>query len=105
VIRLLTFPPPRKFIHTPNLLIMLSERDVTYRQIFLDGRSLPKDPQPSYHGYSVGRWEGDTLVVETNGLRDGLWIDKRGSPLTEEAQITERYAEGSSLYSRAELTC
>jgi hypothetical protein len=104
IVRFLTFPPPRKFLQMPNVLVMLSERDVTYRQIFLDGRPLPKDPQPSYHGYSVGHWDGDTLVVETNGLRDGLWMDKHGDPLTEEARITERYTRVSYGSLEIELT-
>jgi hypothetical protein len=91
LVRLLTFPPPRKFIQTAGVLVMLSERDVTFRQVFLDGRPLPKDPQPSYHGYSVARWEGDTLVVQTNGLRDDVWLDGQGHPLTADARVTERY--------------
>src|SRR6266852_193951 len=52
---------------------------------------LPEDPQPSWNGYSVGRWEGDTLVVETNGLRDGIWLDRAGAPLTDAARVTERF--------------
>jgi hypothetical protein len=72
-------------------LVMLSERDVTFRQIFTDGRELPKDPQPSFHGYSSGRWDGDTLVVQTNGFRDGMWLDRSGSPLTDAAKMTERF--------------
>jgi len=60
-------------------------------QIFTDGRALPKDPEPSWNGYSTGKWEGDTLVVETNGLRDGLWADYNGSPITSAAKITERF--------------
>jgi hypothetical protein len=90
-IRLLTFPPYRKFVQTPGLLVILSERDVTYRQIFTDGRPLPDDPQPSYTGYSTGHWEGDTLVVDTNGFRDGMWLDRSGSPMTDAAKLTERY--------------
>jgi hypothetical protein len=91
VLRLLTFPPPRKFLQLPGLFVILSERDVTFRQIFTDGRSLPSDPYPSWNGYSVGRWVDDTLVVETIGLRDGTWLDRTGSPLTDAARITERY--------------
>ena len=90
-LRLLTFPPPRKFIQLPGLFVLLAERDVTFRQVFTDGRPLPKDPEPSWNGYSVGRWDGDALVVQTIGLRDGAWIDRRGSPLTDAAKITERY--------------
>jgi len=90
-LRLLTFPPPRKIIQTPAEIVILSERDVTFRQIFTDGRPLPDDPEPSWNGYSTGKWDGDTLVVQTNGLRDGTWIDRRGSPLTSAAKITERF--------------
>ena len=90
-VRILTFPPFRKFLQPPGLFVILSERDVTYRQIFLDGRTLPPDPEPTWNGYSVGRWEGDTLVVQTNGLRDGTWIDRKGSPLTAAARVTERF--------------
>jgi hypothetical protein len=86
-----TFPPPRKMLQLSNLVVILSERDVTYRQIFVDGRSLPTDPEPTWNGYSVGRWEGETLVVQTNGLREGTWIDRNGSPLTAAAQVTERF--------------
>ena len=84
-------PTFRKIVQLPQLLVMLLERNATYRQIFLDGRPLPQDPQPAWNGYSVGRWEQDTLVVETNGLRDGLWLDRAGTPLTDSARITERF--------------
>ena len=90
-LRLLTFPPYRKIIQTPGEIVLLSERDVTYRQIFTDGRALPEDPSPSWNGYSVGKWQGDVLVVESVGFRDGTWLDRRGSPMTEAAKMTERY--------------
>ena len=90
MVRMYTTPLFRKMVQTPGLLIILTEREVTYRQIFTDGRPLPVDPQPSWAGYSTGKWEGDTLVVETSGFRDGLWLDASGSPLTEAAKITER---------------
>ena len=61
-----------------------------YRQMFLDGRPLPTDPFTNFKGYSVGRWEGDTLVVETTGFKDGLWLDTNGHPLTDKARTTER---------------
>lgn len=86
-----THPFIRKYVQVPGMLISLFERDLEYRQIFTDGRPLPVDPQPSFNGYSTGRWDGDTLIVETNGLRDGLWADYNGSPLTDAARITERY--------------
>ena len=63
-----------KVIQTQTLIIVLFE-DLTYRQIHLDGRSLPRDPNPSFMGYSVGRWEGDTLVVESTGFNDRSWLD------------------------------
>ena len=75
----------------PGLLVILSERDVTFRQIFTDGRELPKDPQPSFTGYSSGHWDGDTLVVQTIGFRDGMWLDRSGSPMTSAAKLTERF--------------
>ncbi len=92
IIRLHTYPAFNKILQTPGLLVILSEREVTYRQIFLDGRPLPVDPLPSWKGYSVGRWDGDTLVVESTGFRgDGIWLDRKGSPLTDAATITERF--------------
>jgi hypothetical protein len=84
-------PQPRKIIHTPTLVVILYEANGGVRQIFLDGRKLPgNDPQPWWYGYSVGRWDGDTLVVETTGFRDGGWLDVNGAPLTDAGKITER---------------
>ena len=90
-VRLHTFTTPSKMVQTPRLLIILNEWNASYRQIFTDGRPLPADPNPSWNGYSSGKWDGDTLVAETNGLRDGLWLDAAGNPLTEEARLTERF--------------
>jgi hypothetical protein len=82
---------PRKFIQTPGLLVILYEASSGLRQIFTDGRPLPNnDPQPWWYGYSVGKWDGDTLVVETAGFRDGGWLDINGTPLTDAGKITER---------------
>ena len=87
-----THPQPRKMIQTPDLLLILYEGNAGIRQIFLDGRPLPgKDAEPWWYGYSTGRWEGDTLVVETGGFRDGGWLDINGSPLTDAARMTERF--------------
>jgi hypothetical protein len=99
-----TYPPPRKVVQLPNLVLILSERDVMYRQIFLDGRALPVDPEPTWNGYSVGRWQGDTLVVQTNGLRDGTWIDRNGSPLTGAATVTERFRRPDFGHLEIEIT-
>jgi len=91
LVRLLTYPQYRKFLQMPGLFMILSERETTFRQIFLDGRSLPKDPNPTWLGYSVGKWDRDTLVVESVGFRDGTWLDRRGSQLTSAGKITEKY--------------
>ena len=79
-----------KIIQAPGLIVMLDE-DLTYRQIFLDGRKLETDPNPSWMGYSVGHWDGNTLVVESNGYNDRTWLDRDGHPHTEALRMTERY--------------
>jgi len=91
IVRLNVFPLFRKVVQVPGLIVMLNEQNASYRQIFTDGRPLLVDPDPSWNGYSSGKWEGDILVVQTNGFRDGLWLDTGGSPLTEAARITERF--------------
>jgi hypothetical protein len=84
-------PQPRKIIQLPDLVVIIWEANYGLRQIFLDGRGLPdNDPLPWWYGYSIGYWDGDTLVVETSHLRDGGWLDVNGSPLTSHAKITER---------------
>jgi hypothetical protein len=80
-----------KIIQTPQEIVMLAESADPPREIHIDGRSLPKDPNPTWMGYSVGRWEGDTLVVDTAGLNDKGWIDAFGHPRSESMQITERF--------------
>ena len=93
---------PRKFIQTAGILVILYEASSGLRQIFTDGRPVPSnDPQPWWYGYSVGKWDGDTLVVETTGLRDGGWLDIIGSPLSDAAKITERFRRVS--YGRMEI--
>jgi hypothetical protein len=82
-------PHMLKFVHTPGLLVMLNEMNAGYRQVFTDARALPDEPAPSWQGYSSARWEGDTLVVDTIGVRDDTWIDWNGSVVTEEAKIRE----------------
>jgi hypothetical protein len=88
-----THPQPRKIIQTPGVIVILYEANGGIRQIFTDGRPLPRndDVQPWWYGYSIGKWEGDTLAVETTGLRDGGWLDINGSPQTDAAKLTERY--------------
>jgi hypothetical protein len=85
---------PRKIIQTPKEVLLIYEASgTTIREVFLDGRPLPKkeDVEPWYNGYSVGHWDGDTLVIETTGFVDDGWLDVRGSPLTSAAKITERF--------------
>jgi len=91
IVRMHTMPLLKKIIQVPGLIVILNEHDATYRQIFTDGRPLPVDPNPSWVGYSTGTWDGDTLVVQTAGFRDGMWLDANGSPLTETARVTERF--------------
>jgi hypothetical protein len=85
-----TLPHLTKIIQTPKQLALLYEVNAMYRQIFIDGRPHPQDPVPAWNGYSVGKWEGDTLVVETTGFRDDLWIDTGGSPMSDMGKMTER---------------
>jgi hypothetical protein len=80
---------PKKIVQTPKLIVILEET-LEYRQIFLDGRPLPKDPNPSFKGYSVGHWEGDTLVVESMGFNGRNWLDAIGHPHSEDLRLTER---------------
>jgi hypothetical protein len=79
-----------KIVHTPELLIVLYEYQNMFRQIFLDGRALPKDPNPTWMGYSTGHWEGDTLVVESNGFNGKAWLSGQGNPTTDAMRVTER---------------
>ena len=85
-----TLPHLTKAIHTPKLLVLLYEVNAMYRQIFIDGRPLPEDRNPTWNGYSTARWDGDTLVVTTAGFRDDTWIDTGGSPMSDVATMTER---------------
>ena len=87
----LNIPDGLKLVQTPDLLIFLHESRTIYRQVFLDGRPLPRDAQPTWMGYSIGRWEGDTLVVETIGQNGKTWLDMRGLPGTESLRVIERY--------------
>jgi hypothetical protein len=83
-------PEPFKIIHSRGVIVMLYEVETTFRQIFMDGRKLPVDPAPAWQGYSVGRWQGDTLVIDTIGFRDGGWLDARGTARSGEMRIEER---------------
>jgi hypothetical protein len=82
---------PFKIIQTPAQLVVLFEPFIDYRQIFTDGRTLPKDPQPTWMGYSVGKWEGDTLVVDSSGFNDQTWLDDGGHPHSDALHVIERF--------------
>ena len=89
--RFVAYSHPYKIIQTPDLVVILYESQTLFRQIFLDGRALPKDAEPTWLGYSVGKWEGDTLVVETSGFNDQTWLDGFGHPHSELMNVTERF--------------
>jgi hypothetical protein len=95
---------PRKMIQTPQVIVILYEANAGMRQIFTDGRPLPKDPDPWWYGYSTGHWEGDTLVVQTAGFRDLGWLDVEGSPLTESGKIIERFRRPDYGHLEIEVT-
>jgi hypothetical protein len=100
---LLSSNGPARIIQTPAMVAILYE-DLSYRQIFLDGRELPRDPNPSWMGYSIGHWDGDTLVVESTGYNDRSWLDMGGHPHTEALHTTERYRRTSFGHIDAQVT-
>jgi hypothetical protein len=84
-------PIPHKIVQTSDLILVLYEENTVFRQIFLDGRQPVEDPLPRYLGYSTGRWEGDTLVVDTVGFPDGGWLDGMGHPHSDKLHVIERF--------------
>jgi hypothetical protein len=86
-----TVPAPFRIVQTPEIVVMLYEVANSFRQVFTDGRALPTDPNPTWVGYSVGRWEGDTFVVDTTGFNDKTWLDAIGHPHSDALRMTERY--------------
>jgi hypothetical protein len=89
--KLLNLPNPFEIVQIPGRMLMFFELEHIWREIWTDGRTLPKDPDPTYLGYSVGRWEGDTFIVETIGFNDKLWDDSFGNPRSDQTHLTERY--------------
>jgi hypothetical protein len=87
----LNIPDGLKLIQTPEVMLFLHESRTIYRQVFTDGRGFPKDAQPTWMGYSIGRWQGDTFIAETIGQNGRTWLDMRGLPGTEALKVTERY--------------
>lgn len=84
-------PTPFKFVNAPGETIILYEEFVDFRQIFTDGRPLPKDPEPAWFGYSVGKWDGSTFVVDSRGFNDKNWLDDDGHPHSDALHTIERF--------------
>jgi len=93
-----------KIVQTQNLIVMLYESGILDRQVFMDGRSLPEDPNPTWMGYSVGHWDGDTLVVESAGFNDKTWLDLTGHPHSEELRLTERFTRRDFGHMQLQMT-
>ena len=89
--RILMQPAPIEIFQVPGRVLMILEWSHAWRYIWTDGRELPKDPDPWWYGYSVGKWQGDTFVVETTGFNDKTWVDYFGHPHSDEMRLTERY--------------
>jgi hypothetical protein len=91
-IQLHLHPQPRKIVQTTDVMLIVYEANDGRRQIFTDGRQLPTGEfEPWWYGYSVGRWDGDTFVVESNGFKDQMWIDEYGTPGSDKLKVTERF--------------
>ncbi len=82
---------PWKLVQTPGVILILYDESIHYRQIFTDGRGFPDDRIPTWFGYSIGKWEGDTLVVDTIGITDDTWLDDGGYPHGDALHVTERF--------------
>jgi hypothetical protein len=94
-----------RIVQTPGLIVILYESpNSPHRTIFMDGRELPKDPDPTWLGYSVGHWEGDALVVNSAGFNDRGWLDVGGAPQTESLRLTERFRRRDFGHLQLEVT-
>jgi hypothetical protein len=97
-------PNPFKIVPMPGETVILYEAFGLYRQIFTDGRPLPKDPQPSWQGYSAGKWQGDTLVVDTIGFNGQTWLDQAGHPITDAFHLTEGFHRRDAGHMDVQIT-
>jgi len=97
--RILFFPQPFEIVQAPDRVFMFFEREHEFRQIWTDGRAHPKDVEPTWMGDSIGKWDGDTFVVDTIGLTEKSWLDFYGDPHSEDVHLVERYkrTDGNSL--------
>jgi hypothetical protein len=84
-------PFPYKILNLPGEIVLLYEHDTNFRQVFMDGRKPPKEAAPTWMGYSIGKWDGDTLVVDSTGFNDKSWLDAAGHPHSEDMRVTERF--------------
>jgi hypothetical protein len=92
-----------RIVQSPGVIALMYELG-NFRQIYTDGRALPKDPNPTWMGYSIGRWEGDTLVVETTGFNDKTWLDTVGHPHSESLRVTERFRRSDFGHMQVQVT-
>jgi hypothetical protein len=99
-----TTPLPFKILQEPNHIAVLYEAFDQFRQFFMDGRELPKDPNPQWFGYSIAKWEGDTLVVQSSGFNGKAWLDQVGHPSTEALRVTERFRRNDFGHLEIEAT-
>jgi hypothetical protein len=97
-------PLPYKIIQMPELIVILYEENAVFRQIFLNGRRPVKDPDPRWMGYSTGKWEGDTLVVDTTGFNDQSWLDAGGHPHSENLHVIERFRRTNTGHLEIQVT-
>jgi hypothetical protein len=95
---------PFKIIQTSAVILILHEEFNHYRQVFMDGRGFPKDMNPTWFGYSLGKWDGDTLVVDSRGFNDKSWLDDPGHPHTEELHVTEKYTRRDFGHLEVQIT-
>jgi hypothetical protein len=95
---------PWKIVQTPGAVIILFRESLHYRQIFTDGRPFPDDPAPTWIGYSIGRWEGDSLVAETIGLTEETWLDEGGHPHSDALRVIERFRRRTARAMEVEIT-
>ena len=99
-----TYTHPFKIVQTAGVMVIWDESQTLFRQVFMDGRALPDDPQPAWLGYSVGAWDGDALVVKTAGFTDKTWLDARGHPHSEAMRLTERFTRRDTGHLDIEVT-
>ena len=97
-------PYPFKILNTNGMVVILYEAVHSYRQIFTDGRELPRDPNPQWFGYSVGRWQDDAFIVESAGFNDNVWLDNNGHPASENLRVTERFRRKDFGHMSVEVT-